>query len=65
MHPVTPEAPVLGGRSSRDDLGDEDGRVISDVRIIGSSCDAKAQTRVPLKHTHGHIRTQNNMDACL
>lgn len=50
-----PEASVLGRGSSRDDLGDEDGRVVSDVRIISSSCDTEAQTRVPLNtHTSTH-----------
>lgn len=39
-----PEAAVLSGCSSRNDLGDEDGRVVSNVRIIGPSCDAEAQT---------------------
>lgn len=49
-----PEASVLGGCSSGNDLGDKDGRVVSDVRIISSSCNAEAQTGVPL-NTHEHI----------
>ena len=43
-----PEATVLGSGSSRDDLGDKDGGVVSNVRIISSSCDTEAQTRVTL-----------------
>lgn len=46
--PLVPEASILGSGSSRDDLGDEDGRIVSDVRIIGSSSDTEAQSRVPL-----------------
>lgn len=43
-----PEASILGGGSSRDDLCNKDGGVVSDVRIISSSCDTEAQTRVTL-----------------
>lgn len=59
-----PETSVLGGGSSRDDLGDEDGRVVSDVRIISSSCDTEAQSRVTLNthtHTHSHIPTSGSV----
>lgn len=45
-----PQPPIHSSRSSRDNLGDEDPRIIRDVGIVYSSSNAKAQARVPL-HT--------------
>lgn len=43
-----PQAPVLRGRSSWDDFGDEDAGIIADVRVICPSGNAEAQPRVTL-----------------
>ena len=39
-----PETAVLGCSPTGNDLGDEDGRVITDVGVISATCDAEAQT---------------------
>lgn len=45
-----PQPPIHGRCSSRDNLGDENPRIIGNVGIVNTSCDAEAQARVPL-HT--------------
>lgn len=45
-----PQPSIHSSCSSRDNLGDEDPRIIRDVGIVYSSSNAKAQARVPL-HT--------------
>ena len=51
-----PQPPVLSSGATRDDLSDKDGRIISNMRVIGSSSNTETQTRVPLEHTHTHTR---------
>lgn len=46
----SPQPSIHSSGSSRDNLGDEDPRIIRNVGIVYSSSDAKAQARVPL-HT--------------
>lgn len=45
-----PQPPIHGCCSSRDNLGDENPRIIRNMGIVNTSCDAEAQARVPL-HT--------------
>lgn len=47
----SPQPAILGGGSSRDDLGDEDAGVFTDVRVVCAACDAEAQPRVTLTTT--------------
>lgn len=39
-----PESSVLGCGPSRYNLGDEDRGVVSDVRVVSSTCDTESQT---------------------
>lgn len=39
-----PEAAILGCSPTRDDLGDENGWVVTNVRVVSATCDAEAQT---------------------
>lgn len=41
---VDPEAAILGCSPTRNDLGDKDGWVVTDVWVVGATCDAEAQT---------------------
>lgn len=46
---VSPEPSVLGSSSSRNDFGDEDTGVFTDVGVVCAACDAEAQPRVSLE----------------
>ena len=54
MTECSPEPPVLGRRSSRDHLGDEDAGVLPYVGIIRPSSNAEAQPRVTLQTAPSH-----------
>lgn len=41
---IDPEAAILGCSPTRNDLGDKNGRVVTDVRVVSATCDAEAQT---------------------
>ena len=43
-----PKSPVLGCGTPRDDFGDEDAWVLSDVRVIRAACNAEAQPGITL-----------------
>lgn len=47
----SPEPSVLGCGSSRDDFGDEDAGVFTDVGVVCAARDAEAQSRVTLDTT--------------
>ncbi|KAL0608748.1 UPF0764 protein C16orf89 [Plecturocebus cupreus] len=41
---VDPEAAILGCSPTRNDLGDENGRIITNVWVVSATCDAEVQT---------------------
>lgn len=51
-----PQPPIHGRCSSRDNLGDENPRIIGNMGIVNTSGNAETQARVPL-------RTINNFSA--
>lgn len=44
-----PQPPIHGRCSSWDNLGDENPRIIGNMGIVNTSCDAETQARVPLR----------------
>lgn len=52
---TSPQPPVHGSCSTRNDLGNKDARVIRDMGVVNATCDAEAQTRIALqKGVKGH-----------
>lgn len=52
-----PQPPIHGRCSTRDNLGDENPRIIGNMGIVNTSCDAEAQARVPL-HTINNVSAE-------
>lgn len=56
----SPEPPVHGSCSSRDNLGDKNPRIIGNMGIVNPSCDAEAQAGVSL-HTIDNFKCKTSM----